>query len=243
MSTIRQLINEILLLEYERVQSVLAKPPAQKQATITQPKATIQPVPQPKAQPAPAQPPQTPAAPITKDIFLDKTKRMFAIGEDSKAALVRSGFTPEEIELIFKKMNTMLVSEFKKYDPFFIKFGNQFNISPELLKAMALEETALLSRKNEAGSTAAGLIQMTQPTLDTFNANLPKGVNYSYKSLANNPGQSIKIAAHYIRHFLMNKKKLGTVEQIMGAYKTGSDSQNYAKRVTAYKKFINLFGK
>lgn len=248
MNSLRQLINEILLLEYDRVQSVFVKQPAQAQATTQQtppasPVAQTQATPAPqKAQPPVAQQPPVAAAPITKDTFLDKNKKMFAIGEGSKAALAKAGFTPEEIGFIDIKMNTMLLSEYKKYDPYFVKFGNQFKIDPIILKAMAIEETALLSRKNkQEGMTAAGLVQLTKPTLATLNANLPKGVHYSYESLANDPVQSIKITAHYIRRILIEKRNLN-IEQAIAAYKTGPDSQNYLRRVTAYRKFIKLFG-
>jgi soluble lytic murein transglycosylase-like protein len=245
MSLIRTLINEMLLQEYERVQSVFKSQPAKPQAPQPQVAASTPPAQAQKPQTVPAtqvtqQPTQTATA--TKDTFLDKRKSMFAFGPKSNELLASSGYAPDEIAVIVKKLHTMTLAEFLKYDQTFKKVGAQYGLQPSLLKAMALEETALLSRMNTSGSTAAGLLQMTQGTLDTFNKNLPKGVHYQYETLLGNPSKSIEIAGHYIKHFLVDKLNLTSQGKILGAYKTGPDSKKYARRVIALKKFIDLFG-
>jgi hypothetical protein len=108
---------------------------------------------------------------------------------------------------------------------------------------MSIEETTLgSSMTNAAGSTAAGLLQITKPTLDTLNANLPQGSHYDYKSLTSDPGMSVKIAAHYIKAYLMGKMGLRDRVSILKAYKTGGDSANYVTRVEAFKKFVDIVG-
>lgn len=162
-------------------------------------------------------------------------------GPKAKKFLADQGLNAEEIGYVVDRLNNMSVSRFNRYDDNFTSSGKKFGLKPSTLKAMAIEETTLgKDLANKSGSTAAGVIQITKPTLDTFNKNLPKGVSYSYETLLSNPEKSIEIAAHYIDHFLIKGRGLSGRTEILSAYKTGPDSANYVKRVNAFKKFVDI---
>ena len=170
-----------------------------------------------------------------------KGGQALVFGPKAKKFLAANGMTSEEIGYVVDRLNNMSVDRFNRYDDDFIRAGRRFGLKPSTLKAMAIEETTLgKNLQNIQGSTAAGVIQITRPTLDTFNKNLPSGVRYDYDVLTTNPEKSIEIAAHYIDHFLIKAKGLKDRTKILSAYKTGPDSANYVKRVNAFKKFVDL---
>lgn len=170
-------------------------------------------------------------------------KQALVLGPNAKKFLISKGMTSGEVSLVFERINNITVEQFQKYDEDFRKYAAQYGLKPSLLKAMAIEETSLgKSLKNLQGSTAAGIIQITKPTLDTLNMNLPPGKRYDYNSLLGDPGKSIEIAAHYIKDFLIGKKKLTDRAAILKAYKTGPDAPNYVTRVEAFKKFVEIVG-
>jgi len=108
---------------------------------------------------------------------------------------------------------------------------------------MAIEETTLgKDFANTGGGTAAGLLQITKSTIDTLNANLPKGVHYDHAAILSNPTMSVKAVAHYISHFLIDKRNLKDRTSILKAYKTGPDSENYVRRVNAFMKLVDIIG-
>lgn len=166
------------------------------------------------------------------------------LGPQARKFLEANGLTTEEVSIVFNRINNIGVSDFKKYDQVFRNHASAHGLKPSLLKAMSIEETTLGlgGLSNTSGSTAAGLIQITKPTLDTLNANLPKGVHYDYEKLFTDPGYSVKVAAHYIQRFLIEKKGLKDRVSILRAYKTGPDSDNYVRRVEAFKKFVDIVG-
>jgi soluble lytic murein transglycosylase-like protein len=166
------------------------------------------------------------------------------LGPQARKFLEANGLTTEEVSIVFNRINNIGVSDFKKYDQVFRNHASAHGLKPSLLKAMSIEETTLglSGLSNTSGSTAAGLIQITKPTLETLNANLPKGVHYDYEKLFTDPGYSVKVAAHYIQRFLIEKKGLKDRVSILRAYKTGPDSDNYVKRVEAFKKFVDIAG-
>lgn len=166
------------------------------------------------------------------------------IGPKAQGFLVSKGMTPEEVSIVAGRINNVKIDDFNRYDSVFKSHASSHGLKPSLLKAMSIEETTLgiQGLKNAKGSTASGLIQITKPTLDTLNANLPQGVHYKYESLASDPGLSVKIAAHYIQHYLIGKRGLKDRASILKAYKTGPDAPNYVKRVEAFKKFVEIVG-
>ena len=148
-----------------------------------------------------------------------------------------------EFNTVFERLNNTTLDNFQKYDKTFTKQGNDHRLKPSLLKAMSIEETTLGKHLiNQKGGSAAGLVQITKATIDTLNNNLPKGVHYNYSDVLANPELSVKVVAHYIRAFLMDKRGLEDRESILTAYKTGSDSANYIKRVNAFKKLVDIIG-
>jgi soluble lytic murein transglycosylase-like protein len=170
-----------------------------------------------------------------------KGSQALVFGPKAKKFLAANGMSSEEIGYVMERLHNTTIDRFNRYDAEFISAGRKFGLKPSTLKAMAIEETTLgKSLTNAAGSTAAGVIQITRPTLTTFNNNLPKGVSYDYDTLTSNPEKSIEIAAHYIDHFLIKEKGLKDRTAILSAYKTGPDSANYVKRVNAFKKFVDL---
>ena len=180
--------------------------------------------------------------PVLLGTVNDKTA--FVFGPKAKKFLADSGLTPEEVGYVIDRLNNMNLDRFNKYDSDFIRAGRKFGLKPSTLKAMAIEETTLgKALINAAGSTAAGIIQITKPTLDTFNKNLPKDIKYDYDVLTSDPAKSIEIAAHYIDHFLIKGRGLKDRTAILSAYKTGPDSANYVKRVNAFKKFVDIVDK
>lgn len=166
------------------------------------------------------------------------------IGPKAQAFLAAKGMNPEEISIVVGRINNVKVADFNKYDDAFRSYGAAHGLKPSLLKAMSIEETTLGIRglKNQSGSTAGGLIQITKPTLDTLNANLPAGVHYKYENLFSDPAFSVKVVAHYIQHYLIGKRGLKDRASILKAYKTGPDAPNYVKRVEAFKKFVEIIG-
>jgi len=167
--------------------------------------------------------------------------KSFVFGPKAKKFLSSMGLTAEEISYVVDRLHNLSLDRFNRYDDEFINSGRKFGLKPSTLKAMAIEETTLgKSLTNAEGSTAAGVIQITKPTLDTFNKNLPKGFSYDYNVLTSNPAKSIEIAAHYIDHFLIKGRGLKDRTSILSAYKTGPDSANYVKRVNAFKKFVDI---
>lgn len=166
------------------------------------------------------------------------------IGPKAQAFLVSKGMTPEEVAIVAGRINNVKIADFNRHDGIFKSHASAHGLKPSLLKAMSIEETTLgiEGLKNTEGSTAAGLIQITKPTLDTLNANLPQDVHYDYASLLSDPGMSVKIAAHYIQHYLIGKRGLKDRASILKAYKTGPDAPNYVKRVEAFKKFVEIVG-
>ena len=170
--------------------------------------------------------------------------KALVFGPKARKFLAANGMTPEEIKYVVDRLHNTTLDLFNRYDDDFVRAGRMYGLKPSTLKAMAIEETTLGKLlKNAAGSTAAGVIQITKPTLVTFNNNLPKGVHYNYDDLIANPEKSIEIAAHYIDHFLIKEKGLKDRTAILSAYKTGPDSANYVKRVNAFKKFVDLVDK
>lgn len=171
-------------------------------------------------------------------------RESLVFGPKAKKFLASSGLSAEEIGYVVDRLNNMSIERFNRYDTEFVNSGSRFGLKASTLKAMAIEETTLgKSLTNAAGSTAAGVIQITKPTLDTFNKNLPKGIRYDYNTLTTNPEKSIEIAAHYIDHYLIKGRGLKDRKAILTAYKTGSDSDNYVKRVNAFKKFVDIVDK
>lgn len=149
----------------------------------------------------------------------------------------------EEFDMIFERLNNTTLANFQKYDRVFKEYGDEFGVSRSLLKAMSIEETTLGKHLiNQKGGTAAGLIQITSQTIDTLNKNLPKGIHYNYSDVLTNPKFSVKVVAHYIAAFLKNKKGHENEAEYLKAYKTGPDSENYVKRVNAFKKLVNIIG-
>lgn len=149
----------------------------------------------------------------------------------------------EEFNEVFKRLNNTTLEKFQKYDKTFRTHGNAHGISPSLLKAMSIEETTLGKHFiNQSGGTAAGLIQITKDTIDTLNNNTPKGVHYNYSDVLTNPTFSVKVVAHYIDAFLKQKRGLPDDAACLRAYKTGPDSENYVKRVNAFKKLVDIIG-
>lgn len=168
-------------------------------------------------------------------------KQSFVFGPKAKKFLASAGLSAEDIGYVVDRLNNISLDRFNRYDDEFVSSGRKFGLKPSTLKAMAIEETTLgKSLTNAEGSTAAGVIQITKPTLDTFNKNLPKGVKYDYDTLTSSPEKSIEIAAHYIDHFLIKGRGLKDRTAILSAYKTGPDSANYVKRVNAFKKFVDI---
>lgn len=168
----------------------------------------------------------------------------FVFGPKARRFLASLGLSAEEVGYVVDRLHNMSLSLFNRYDDKFISAGRKFGLKPSTLKAMAIEETTLgKSLTNAEGSTAAGVIQITKPTLDTFNKNLPQDIKYDYSTLTSDPGKSIEIAAHYIDHFLIKGRGLKDRTAILSAYKTGADSSNYVKRVNAFKKFVDLVDK
>jgi len=167
---------------------------------------------------------------------------VIALGPKAQEAMKQAGITDAEYQTIFSRVNNVSVKDFSKYDADFQANGTKYNVNPDILKAMAIEETTLgLRANNESGSTATGILQMTAPTLETFNKNLPSGVRYQAADLGN-PKRSIQIVSHYLNSYLMKGKPLTDREiPILGTrYKTGSDAANYAARVQAFLKFVRL---
>ena len=149
----------------------------------------------------------------------------------------------EEFDLVFKRLNNTTLEKFQKYDSAFKTHGNAHGISSSLLKAMAIEETTLGKHLiNQKGGSAAGLIQITKGTIDTLNNNIPKDVHYNYSDVLTNPTFSVKVVAHYIDAFLKKKRDLSDEAAYLRAYKTGPDSENYVKRVNAFRKLVNIIG-
>lgn len=174
---------------------------------------------------------------------VDNTESL-VFGPKAKKFLADKGLTGEEIGYVIDRLNNMSLDRFNRYDENFIRAGRKFGLKPSTLKAMAIEETTLgKSLTNAEGSTAAGVIQITKPTLETFNKNLPKDIRYEYDTLIADPAKSIEIAAHYIDHFLIKGRGLKDRTAMLSAYKTGPDSANYVKRVNAFKKFVDLVDK
>jgi hypothetical protein len=171
-------------------------------------------------------------------------KTSLVFGPSAKRFLMSKGISEEEYQIIADRLGNMSVSDFEKYDRDFSSAGHKFKVKPSTLKAMAIEETTLgkMTSHSTQGVTAAGIIQITKPTIDTLNANLPAGVHYRYETLVSEPSKSIEIAAHYISHFLIKKRGLKDRSAMLSAYKTGPDSSNYVKRVNAFKKFVDLVG-
>lgn len=164
-------------------------------------------------------------------------------GPNSVKFLMSKGMTQEEVKTVSGRINNMSAATFAAHDSIFKTQAAAFGLKPSLLKAMSIEETTLgKSMKNTAGSTAAGLLQITKPTIDTLNANLPAGIHYDYNRLATDPSLSVKAVAHYIKFFLIDKKGLNDRVSILKAYKTGADSANYVSRVEAFKKFVDIVG-
>lgn len=164
-------------------------------------------------------------------------------GPGAQKFLISKGMTQAEVATVSGRINNMLETTFKAHDNVFTTQGAAFGLKPSLLKAMSIEETTLgKSMTNAAGSTAAGLLQITKPTIDTLNANLPAGTHYDYSKLASDPTLSVKAVAHYIKLFLMDKKGLKDRASILKAYKTGPDAANYVARVEAFKKFVDIVG-
>ena len=165
-------------------------------------------------------------------------------GPKAKKFLAANGMKNEEIGYVVGRLDNTTLDLFNRYDDDFVRAGHMYGLKPSTLKAMAIEETTLgKNLQNLQGSTAAGIIQITKPTLTTFNNNLPTGIRYNYDDLISNPAKSIEIAAHYIDHFLIKGKGLKDRTKILSAYKTGPDSANYVKRVNAFKKFVDLVDK
>lgn len=170
-------------------------------------------------------------------------KPAIVIGKNARKYLEKMGMMKDEIDLVYSRINNITVEQFQKYDQDFRNAADKFGLKPSLLKAMAIEETSLgKNLSNLQGSTAAGIIQITKPTLTTLNKNLPAGTRYDYNSLLSDPSKSIEIAAHYIKDFLIGKRNLKDRESILRAYKTGPDAENYVKRVNAFKKFVDIIG-
>lgn len=149
----------------------------------------------------------------------------------------------QEFSTIFERLNNLTIEKFQKYDSTFKRYAAEHGLSPSLLKAMSIEETTLgKNLLNQQGGTAAGLIQITKGTIDTLNKNLPKGIHYNYSDVLTNPTFSVKVVAHYIDAFLKSKKELKDEASYLRAYKTGPDAENYVKRVTAFKKLVDVIG-
>jgi hypothetical protein len=164
-------------------------------------------------------------------------------GPGAQKLLTSNGMTTAEVATVSGRINNMSEVTFKANDSIFKSQAAAFGLKPSLLKAMSIEETTLgKSMKNTAGSTAAGLLQITKPTIDTLNANLPAGTHYDYNKLASDPSLSVKAVAHYIKFFLIDKRGLTDRASILKAYKTGPDAANYAARVEAFKKFVDIVG-
>jgi len=164
-------------------------------------------------------------------------------GPNAQKFLVSKGMSQSEVATVSGRINNMSETTFKANDSIFKSQAAAFGLKPSLLKAMSIEETTLgKSMTNAAGSTAAGLLQITKPTIDTLNANLPAGTHYDYNKLAGNPALSVKAVAHYIKFFLIDKRGLNDRASILKAYKTGPDAANYAARVEAFKKFVDIVG-
>jgi len=169
-------------------------------------------------------------------------------GKNAKAYLTSpdrdsSQMSDWEFSQIFERLNNMTLEKFSKYDDSITTYGREFGLKPSLLKGMAIEETTLgKDFANTGGGTAAGLLQITKSTIDTLNANLPKGVHYDHAAILSNPTMSVKAVAHYISHFLIDKRNLKDRTSILKAYKTGPDSENYVRRVNAFMKLVDIIG-
>lgn len=164
-------------------------------------------------------------------------------GPAAQKFLVSKGMTQAEVSTVSGRINNMLMTTFKAHDSVFKAQGEAFGLKPSLLKAMSIEETTLgKSMTNAAGSTAVGLLQITKPTIETLNANLPAGIHYDYSKLASDTSLSVRAVAHYIKTFLMDKRGLKDRTSILKAYKTGPDAANYAARVEAFKKLVDIVG-
>jgi hypothetical protein len=171
-------------------------------------------------------------------VFGDKSKKYLTSPERGTSQM-----SDWEFNEVFTRLNNTTLEKFRKYDGPITRYASEFGLKPGLLKAMAIEETTLgKDLLNKSGGTAAGLIQITKGTLATLNNNLPKGVHYSYDDILSNPDLSVKAVAHYISHYLIGKKGLKDRSSILRAYKTGPDSENYVKRVNAYKKLVDIIG-
>jgi hypothetical protein len=171
-------------------------------------------------------------------------KQAIVIGPNAKKFLATKGMSTNEINLVFERINNVTLEQWQRYDADFKKYGMMYGLTPSLLKAMAIEETSLgKNLANLQGSSAAGVIQITKPTLNTLNMNIADpNQHYDYNTLLSNAGKSIEIAARYIKEFLIGKKKLKGRPEILRAYKTGSDAPNYVIRVEAFKKFVDIVG-
>ena len=204
-------------------------------------------------------------------IFTDKTGKEFLFGAGAKEKLKKSeaeggfGFddtvkrhpvarhgTFTDAGLIAFKLNTLEIDQFSKYDTVFEKYATS-NLSKNWLKAMAIEETLVGRNLLNNASTADGVLQVIDGTLDYLNKKrgwlgLPP---YKESSLVGNPGLSVKIAAEYInKHMLAppkiiqpNDRNIGgfsySIDRMLEQYKTGDDGPYYKERVKVYKRFLD----
>lgn len=184
-------------------------------------------------------------AEVTDPSLLGKVggNQALVFGPGALKFLTSKGMTQDEVKAVSGRINNMLETTFRAHDDTFRTQAAAFGLKPSLLKAMSIEETTLgKSMTNAAGSTASGLLQITKPTIDTLNANLPAGTHYDYSKLASDPALAVKAVAHYIKAYLMEKRGLKDRVSILKAYKTGPDSANYVARVEAFKKFVDITG-
>ena len=167
-----------------------------------------------------------------------------------------------DVQLVIHKLNNMLLSQYSMYDAEFRKNASGL-LTPDLLKAIAIEETTLGVSTSSSASTAEGILQVLEGTLETLNKRRARK-NKKYKlnpplkiyteADRVDPVKSIEIGATLIKDHLLGKENydkdglnlggegITSIDKMLGRYKTGPDSENYAKRVRVYQTFINALG-
>ena len=167
-----------------------------------------------------------------------------------------------DVQLVIHKLNNMLLSQYNMYDTEFKRNAGGL-LTPDLLKAIAIEETTLGVSTSSSESTAEGILQVLEGTLETLNKRRARK-NKKFKlnppleiyteADRVDPVKSIEIGATLIKDHLLGKENydkdglnlggegITSIDKMLGRYKTGPDSGNYAKRVRVYQAFINALG-
>jgi hypothetical protein len=131
---------------------------------------------------------------VTCDDGLGYHKVMIALKDASVADRIKSTHperTPMAIlsraRLTFNQMKT-LVSANKKADAF----------TEECVIAVCWKESSFDPNAQSSASTAKGLMQMTNPAVDTVNAITPAGIHFEYDDMLD-PAKAIRCGTYYLQ--------------------------------------------